>query len=74
MLKVRRFKATGTGTIEDALADLPEGSFRQLVVLPNSNSYQESYMVVFELTEEQAKNWTEDDTAANTTRPKFKDY
>lgn len=74
MLKVRRFKATGTGTIEDALADLPEGSFRQLVVLPNSNSYQESYMVVFELTEEQAKNWTEADTEVNITRPKFIEY
>lgn len=74
MLKVHKFKATDTDTIEKALAALPEGSFRQLIHLPNSTGYSEVYMVVFELTEEQAKTWTHDTTLVKKTRPTFTDY
>ena len=59
MLKVRRIKTASTQDIENALTDLPENSFRQLIPLGKAIGNKELYLVVFELTEEQAENWVD---------------
>lgn len=74
MLKVRRFTAGTEAEIEEALADLPENSFKQLLPLGKAVGMKEVYMAIFELTEEQAKTWTPTYTPAKTTARQFVDY
>ncbi len=74
MIKVRRFKAGDETEIEQALADLPEGSFRQLEKVGEAVGRKTLYIVIFELTEEQAKTWTPTYTPVEKTTRQFVDY
>lgn len=74
MIKVRRFKAGDEKEIEAALADLPMGSFRQLTSVGAAVGNKTIYMVIFELTEEQAKTWTPTYKPVEKSQTHFIDY